>query len=604
MKRWLVAVVTIGLLLGNGAGARSDAQTGGWTLSNGSSLPAQDPGAAPLLKGHPKIASRVTQMAGAPSALAERGDVAQTTRAVPGFVRFDQQGRLEVYILLEEVTESALAALRNAGVEIEIYDPSQRLVQGWIPPAQLQMVADLPVVRFIDLPNYGVTNAGSVATQGDGTIQAAQMRGLGTTGSGIKVGVISDGIGGLTSSITSGDLPAAGLTMPAAPLTGGGIALDSPLPGATVFTSTPVGRADLTSGSEGSALLEIIHDIAPNAQLFFAPGGGTTLANQRTIRWLKSQGVKVIADDLAFLNVGPYDGTSVVSQELSAAVAGGVSYFVSVGNYAQQHYRGLFTDTDGDTFHEFDRSLGFPRVDNAGETLNVTVQPGAIVSIRLQWNDSFGASTNDYDLCVHDPADIPASPVFCSPNLQTGTQNPTETLDIQNIGATAVTLGIRINRFGVAAPRVFDLFIVFPLGGGVVDEFKVQEGSVPNKADAGGGVISVGAVNWQTPNAIEFFSSRGPTSDGRLKPELVAPDRVSTSVPGFSPFFGTSASAPHVAGLAALLLGKLPNLTPGQLRAALLDATLDLGQLGPDNTFGHGRSEGSVFTRIPLLRLR
>jgi hypothetical protein len=151
MKRWLVLVAAVGLLLGMGMGTRSAAQTNGWLFSNEAGLPAQGREAGPRFTGHPKIASRVTQMAGPPSALAQRGDVAQTTRAVPGFVRFDQQGRLEVYILLEEVTESALAALRNAGVEIEIYDRSQRLVQGWIPPAQLQMVADLPVVRFISL---------------------------------------------------------------------------------------------------------------------------------------------------------------------------------------------------------------------------------------------------------------------------------------------------------------------------------------------------------------------------------------------------------------------------------------------------------------------
>jgi len=311
----------------------------------------------------------------------------------------------------------------------------------------------------------------------------------------------------------------------------------------------------------------------------------------------------VVADDVLFFNAGPYDGTSVVSQEASNAVAGGVSYIVAVGNYAQQHYRGLFTDTDGDTFHEFDVSLGLPRVDNAGETLNVTLQPFETVIISLQWNDPFGGSTNNYDLCVHDPADIPTSPFFCSPNLQTGTQNPTEFLAFTRNAPTPGTFGVSIHRVGGAAPRVFDLFIF----GGVMKEFVVPGGSVLNKSDAGGGVISVGAVNWQTSNAVEFFSSRGPTSDGRLKPELVAPDGVSTSFPVgsiFNPFFGTSASAPHAAGLAALLLSKVPSLTPGQLRTALLDATLDLGQLGPDNTFGHGLADGSVFTRIPLLRLR
>ncbi len=606
MRRGLLPVATVALLLLGTWPWRSAAGTSGWLFSNGPGILATGEGPGPESKVDPKIASRVMQAAGVASALsqAQADQFAYLTRPMAALARFDQRERIEIYITLEEVTERALTDLRNAGVEIEIYDAAQRLVQGWALVTQLQAVADLPAVSFIDLPNYGVTNSGSVTTQGDAVIQGDEVRAVGMTGSGVKIGVISDGISGLTSSVSSGDLPASGITMPAAPLTGGGISLDSPLPGANVFTSTPVGRSDLTTGSEGRAMLEIIHDLAPGAQLFFAPNGGTSLAYQRSVRWLVAQGVKVVADDVLFFNVGPYDGTSAVSLEAAAAVAGGTSYFVAVGNYAERHYQGLFTDTDGDTFHEFDVSLGLPRVDNAGETLNVRVQPGATVEIFLQWNDPFGASTNDYDLCVHDPADIPSSFLFCSTNSQTGTQNPTEVLVIMRSASASGpgTLGVRINKVGMAAPRVFDLFIF----GGVMNEFIVSAGSVPNKADAGGGVISVGAVNWQTPDVIEFFSSRGPTDDGRLKPELVAPDGVATSLPGgsgFNPFFGTSAAVPHAAGLAALLLSKVPSLTPRQLGRALQDATRDLGPLGPDNTYGYGLNDGSVFTRIPVLRV-
>lgn len=590
IKRWVVFIAAAALLLASGESARSHAQPPDWHFSRGASLSTSNTETWSESKGHRKIASRLAQASGAVLLSTQSGLApAPLPESLSGFARFDQQGKIQVYITMDHVNDSTLNALRATGVEIDIYDPSQRLVQGWIAPAQVQAVADLPSVILVDLPNYGMTNAGSVTTQGDAVIRANQARALpGVTGSGVQVGVLSDGISSLTASVASGDLPASGVTMPAAPLTGGGISLDSPLPGGATFTVTPVGRSDLTSGTEGTAMLEIIHDIAPGAQLFFAPGGtGTTLANQRAIRWLKSQGVRVIADDSVFLNAGPYDGTSAISQELSNAVASGVSYFVAVGNYAQQYYRGLFTDTDGDTFHEFDVSLGLPRIDNAGETLNVTVQPGATVIIILQWNDPFGGSTNNYDLCVHDPADIPAAPpvLSCSATPQTGTQNPTEFLAITRGGLTPGTLGVRIHRVGGAAPRVFDLFII----GGVMNEFVVPGGSVPNKSDARGGVISVGAVDWQAPNAIEFFSSRGPTSDGRVKPELVAPDGVSTSVAGFTPFFGTSAATPHAAGAAALVLSANPTLTPAQLSARLTQTAVPLGSPIPNNTFGFGR---------------
>src|SRR5574337_1026510 len=457
MKRKAAFIALVVLLLTYGKSATSNAQPPDWLFPGGGSLAASNTETWPESKGHPKIASRLTQAGGTTPLLAQPGlTPVPLTESLSGFTRFDQQGRVEVYITLDHVNESTLHALRGAGVEIEIYDASQRLVQGWIAPPQVQAVADLPGVTFVDLPNYGLTNAGSIMTQGDAVIRADQARALGgVTGSGVKVGVLSNGIGNLTASVGSGDLPASGITMPAAPLTGGGVSLDSPLPGGTVFTSTPVDRSDLTTyqsslNSEGTAMLEIIHDIAPDTQLFFAPVG-TTLDDQRAIRWLKSQGVKVIADDHLFLNAGPYDGTSAISQEASSAVASGVSYFVAVGNQAQQHYRGLFTDTDGDTFHEFDVSLGLPRVDNAGETLNVTLGPFETVIIMLQWNDPFGGSTNNYALCVHDPADIPTSPFLCSTNLQTGTQNPTEALAFTRSAATPGTFGVSIHRVGGAA---------------------------------------------------------------------------------------------------------------------------------------------------------
>jgi hypothetical protein len=236
-------------------------------------------------------------------------------------------------------------------------------------------------------------------------------------------------------------------------------------------------------------------------------------------------------------------------------------------------------------------------VDNLGETLNITVPAFSTVAVLLQWDDPFGASANNYDLCVHVPPDIPSSPLFCSMNPQTGTQNPAEGIGITNNGPMPSTIGVRINSIGMAAPKVFDLFI----SGGVMNEFVVPGRSVPNKADAGGGVFAVGAVNWLAPDIAEPFSSRGPTADNRLKPDGVAPDMVSTSVPGFSPFAGTSAAAPHAAAAAALILSQNSGLTPSQLADQLRGTAVDLGSQGPDNTFGFGRLD--AFPTAPLARM-
>jgi subtilisin family serine protease len=133
------------------------------------------------------------------------------------------------------------------------------------------------------------------------------------------------------------------------------------------------------------------------------------------------------------------------------------------------------------------------------------------------------------------------------------------------------------------------------------------------------GVIAVGAVPVNSPDMIEFFSSEGPASiffpsfESRSKPDVVAPDGVSiTGAGGFSnPFFGTSAAAPHVAGVVALMLQADPNLTssqinnaltassnpgftnqsdtPDQVANALKNTAIDLGSPGFDNIYGFGR---------------
>jgi subtilisin family serine protease len=190
--------------------------------------------------------------------------------------------------------------------------------------------------------------------------------------------------------------------------------------------------------------------------------------------------------------------------------------------------------------------------------------------------------------------------LFCSTTRQNGNANPTEALSITRTASTPGTLGMGIiNVQGKAAPRVLDVFIL----GGVMNEFIVPDSSVPNVGDAQF-VISTGAVPWQTPAAIEPFSSRGPTEDGRVKPELVAPDGVSvTGAGGFpTPFFGTSAAAPHAGAVGALILSADPTLTPALLTATMTATADGLGPSSPNNIFGYGRVDAfRVFN--PTIRI-
>jgi hypothetical protein len=130
--------------------------------------------------------------------------------------------------------------------------------------------------------------------------------------------------------------------------------------------------------------------------------------------------------------------------------------------------------------------------------------------------------------------------------------------------------------------------------------FETKEGSYegytafsvtdPGNAD---GVITVGATHRYRPHTygVSFFSSRGPTGDGRLKPDLVAPgERVESALLGgtWGELDGTSMAAPHVSGAAAMLMARYDELIgePRRIKRILCESATDLGR---ERSFqGHG----------------
>lgn len=114
----------------------------------------------------------------------------------------------------------------------------------------------------------------------------------------------------------------------------------------------------------------------------------------------------------------------------------------------------------------------------------------------------------------------------------------------------------------------------------------------PGNAD---GVITVGATHRYRPHTygVSFFSSRGPTGDGRLKPDLVAPgERIESCLPlssgAWGELDGTSMAAPHVSGAAAMLMARYDELigAPQRIKRILSESATDLGR---ERSFqGHG----------------
>jgi hypothetical protein len=565
-------------------------------------------------------------------------------------MRINKDAEVQVYVLVTGVTDENLRELQNAGARIELQDKRQRIVQARVPVSRLEEVGALPFVRFVRLPDYGVRQTGSVETEGDAILKTDQVRSmLGVDGTGVRVGVISDGIKGIfatacttcgptaasPSPIASGDLPSATgtrnisgiLTSASGGITAQSFSADQDLEG-----TPPPGCANPGAGAEGTAMLEIVHDLAPGAQLLFA-NGGTSLEFQQAVNHLAAN-TDIVVDDIGFPGM-PYDGTSPVSANTASALNGSTNpiraYLTSVGNMARYHYQGGFLDsgTDGTPFlglpgdlHLFQPTANTSDILGWGASLSdaIYLPLGASVNIVLVWNDPFGASSNDYDLFLvqYSTGDV----VRWSVHPQTGAQEPVEEITYTNNTGIDDFFYILIqNSQNLAAARTLDMFIYqpgcaaagpVPLGAaGENHNYNTVASSVLAESDAGGSpvsVISVGAINQADSgnDDIRYFSSNGPTNDGRMKPDVTGIDGVSVTGAGsfHVPFSGTSAAAPHGAGVAALLLQAAPCLRAGatgglstvnartNLRNLILNNAVDLGVLGPDNEFGYGRIDG------------
>jgi hypothetical protein len=563
---------------------------------------------APIPRQHqdPKLASPLAELRDAAAAAILRGQPngldlpSQLPEDLNSLVQskmmsINDAGEVQVYVKVAAADGAVLKALTQAGMTVERVSDDLTLVQGWLSPNALNAIAALAPVESVTLPDYGFVQAGSVMTEGDAIIRADLVRStFGLTGAGVRIGVISNGVGGLATAKASGDLPS------------------------SVDTSTCniTGTDPTSTGAEATAMMEIVHDIAPGAQLYFGhfstANGGTSLDFRAAVTCLAAH-TDVVVDDISFLTDGPYDGTSPVSANTSSQLnlAGNPIrlYSTSVGNQAIEHYEEQFVDYGGSYpgWNKFQATSNTTDALGAGPLMvdPLYLQTNGVVAVVLQWNDNWGASSNNYDLFLFNH--LTGAQVAASASIQNGNDNPIETLSYQNTTGAPAWFDIAVVKSS-GSVRTLDMFVI-PISGGTllpnsaVHNYNTLSSSVPNQGDARDGVISVGAIDAADSghDTIELFSSRGPTADSRLKPDITAIDGVSvTGAGGFgSPFYGTSAASPHVGAVAALLLQCRPDLKAGgataastartNLRNYILNSAVDLGAAGPDNIHGYGR---------------
>ncbi|MDH3281424.1 MAG: PKD domain-containing protein, partial [Gammaproteobacteria bacterium] len=490
------------------------------------------------------------------------------------------------------------------------------MASGLLPVAVIDQAVALTSLRSISAAIAPIRNTGSITSQGDLALRAVAGRTTyGVDGTGVTVGVLSDSydaLGGASADMASGDLPVLGV-----PVIGG----ESAYCGTIVFCI-----------DEGRAMLQIIYDMAPGTDLLFHTGLATRTDYANAITALAAAGADVIVDDLLYLNE-PMFQDGIVAQAVDSVAASGVAYYSAAGNAGHESYQAAFVDS-GEIFciefflpigdcdpiyervgrmHDFDPGPGVDLYQS------VTVPIGGVLTVAMQWDEPFGGAgpRNDHDIVLLDQTGGIFFEISANDNIVTG--EGWEVLQFQNhdvLGyGTSFNLIITYDDVDSIDPPATLLKTVVFGSGNTLNEFQTNSGTLFGHANAAG-AEAVGAAFFLdtpaygvAPPALEPYSSTGGTPilfdvNGvplgspvvRSKPEITAVDGVNTTFffsdrhgnDGIDDFFGTSAAAPHAAGIAALMLDARPGSTPQQINSALQGSAIDMNAPGFDHQSGYG----------------
>ncbi len=524
-------------------------------------------------------------------------------------------------VLIEVVANSGLfndmlISLNNLGFDLVTSDPTLNRVTGWVEIGELLELNFFTALEYArpvypGVSNYSLSKTGRIQTQGDFAMHSDFARlGYEIDGSGVKIGVLSNSYnsqGIADADVVNGDLPGPGNIHENF----------TPVHVLKDILSTPGGLSD-----EGRAMLQIIHDIAPGAELAFRTGYLGELDMARGIRELANAGTHVIVDDLSYITE-PFFRDGVISQTIDSVVNEGHTFFSSAGNFGRASYEADFISaaapvTITGTAHDFSGN---------GDIFQSVLLPEGDYTLVLQWDDnsdpSMNTTTTDLDLFLSD--DVGFS--LLGFNRENVGGFPIEVVPFSVIG-DSVQANVVIARASGDVPVHFK-YILFRGG----SQFKMLEygdgGSStivghPNAA----GAISVGAVRFDknptynkdeypVPVIMSFSSVGGTPVNGivRDKPDITAPNGVNTTVdlgggdwkthlppytvdidPDtiFPNFFGTSAASPHAAGVAALIMDaklkydSVSHVSPDTIRAILKSTAIDGDDPGEDYVSGSG----------------
>jgi hypothetical protein len=573
------------------------------------------PGGAPRAKANP-LTPRLQLLADSSVAALPAQARAQrlgVPASGPGSITERPGGRILVDVRVSDTSAATLQLLRSSGAQLAYVDRALRIVTVAVAPARLTALAAVqPQVLSVEEDLEPMVQAacptGDYVSEGDTQLNAAAGRtDHSVDGTGVTVGVLSDSynsLGGAPTDVTNGELP--GSTNPCG------------------YADPVTVQADHGGTDEGRAMAQIVHDLAPGADIRFATAdnGEQDFANQ--IRNLAAAGAKSIVDDVTYFDEPMYqDG--VIGAAVEDVSAQGVTYFSSAGNenaivggqavgsYEAPAYRPtscpasvVASDPGVLDCHNFNPDPNGTADNTYGISNNGHIQ------YVLGWNEPQFGITTDLDLCILNHTT--GSVLFCSATNNLQTQKAFES-------------------FGGSASGSFDLVVARHAGSGTprfkLISFRSALTAVEYSTSSGGDVVgptifghnasrsgaTVAAIPYSDATTLEPYSSRGPatycwgpvvgTAPAAALPscetatvDMSATDGVQNSffgglVGGVHRFFGTSAAAPHAAAIAALIWQERPCLRASQVMQAMTSTGQPVGSFGPDAA-GGGRLDADA----------
>lgn len=548
--------------------------------------------------------------------------------------------RLIAYVRFDHGAASGVDALRAAGAKVLDVSRRYQTVTVAAKPGELGEIAAaarVANVAPVHPPIVASTGAagpiasaitrcfGAATSEGDSQLNAMAAReGFELDGDGVTVGILSDSFNRdgaadthAAEDVASGDLPGKG----------------NPCGFTTPVQVVDDGEAN--GEDEGRAMAQIVHDLAPGANIAFASAFGGELSFAENIKKLEEEGAAVIADDV-FYPEEPFFQDGPIAVAVNEAVAAGSAYFSAAGN--DNLIDGQGRNIASWEAPEFRDSLSCPGAivalsekieeeEGVGKGLNpshcmdfdpgpgkddtfgITVAKGETLVADLQWAEPFAGVGTDLDAFLLGPQGEPVASSIEDNASASGTQKPVEVVEWENDSGAVAHVQLVINRFSGGDPRL--KFALLENGGGVIaTEYPESSGGDvvgPTIFGHSGAAsaVSVGAAPFFDGEEPEEYSSRGPVAhyfgpvtgttpaaplepaEVLAKPDITATDGGADTFFGSCVahtwrFFGTSAAAPHAAAVAALELQREPAATPAKVREAMVESASPVGAFAPD----------------------